>query len=269
MMKQLGTVGSYVSFGWQQAKARIGQHRWPLVMIAIVVIVLSLLQNTFGTYETGMVDPFTGMPETALNTIGIVLEVVSGVFGLVYGIGMIKLGLAGATDEEYSFVDMFRHRWVVIWKYLAVAIVFGLLLFVPLAVVWWLIYLASTVGSTVGMVVGVILWLVGVVYFFHMIFRVSFVLYYVVVDHAKTMSPVEMIKHSYRLSQGNVWKLFATGFVAWITNILGVLALGVGLLWTIPLAQIAIAKLYKDIDDAYHEDDEDGAIEEMALDDLS
>lgn len=63
-----------------------------------------------------------------------------------------------------------------------------------------------------------------------------------------------LIRHAWDVSQGHIGKLFGTSFVAGLTNLLGMLALGVGLLWTIPLTQIAMAKLYREIDDAYHKD---------------
>jgi hypothetical protein len=76
-----------------------------------------------------------------------------------------------------------------------------------------------------------------------------------VVDHADTMGVWEMIKHSYHLSHGHMWKIIGVGFLSALINILGALALFVGLLWTIPLSQIAMAKLYRDIDANYHKKD--------------
>ena len=147
------SVGSYVSFGWQQAKARIGKHWLPLISIVVVVIVLGILQMTIGSYETGMIDPMTGMPETALNGVGVILQIATTIFGVIYGIGMIKLGLAGADDADYGFADMFRHTWKQIWKYVVSAILFSLMMFLPLALIGGIIYLISTINASLTAIV--------------------------------------------------------------------------------------------------------------------
>jgi uncharacterized membrane protein len=67
---------------------------------------------------------------------------------------------------------------------------------------------------------------VAIIWVVHMIFRVSFTIYNVVIDH-NDMSPIQMLKHAWSQSKGHVWKLFGVSFLAGLTNILGVLALGV------------------------------------------
>jgi uncharacterized membrane protein len=66
---------------------------------------------------------------------------------------------------------------------------------------------------------------------------------FVVVDqHAE---PVEALKRSAVLTEGVRWEVFAFGLAAIGVNILGAIALGVGLFVTIPLTAVAAAKVYR------------------------
>ncbi len=77
--------------------------------------------------------------------------------------------------------------------------------------------------------------------------RIGFLLYYIVIDH-NNMDPIPMIQRSRRASKGHLWKLFSVSVWVVLINILGVIPFGIGLLWTLPLAQSAMAKLYRDIE---------------------
>lgn len=250
--KKPWSVWSYLRYGRQQAKARIGGHRLPLLFVFVFLFVLGFVQWSFGSYPTSQLDAF-GNSEMALNSIGRVIQVIISIFGVWYTVGMIKLGLCGVDEKPYSFATMFDHTWSEIWKYLVTVILFTLMLFVPLVLLGGLVYLVYQMNPSVGVVIAIIAGVAGLLYILHVVFRISLILYYVVVDHVDVMSPVEMIKHAWYMSKGHVWKLFIVGFVAGLTNVLGVLALGVWLLWTIPLSQIAVAKLYREIDDSYHD----------------
>lgn len=254
--KKPGSVWSYVRYGREQAKKRISSHWLPLLIIALVLGVLSFVQQKFGTTLLG-VDEY-GIQQNALNAIGRATQVIMTLFGVVYGIGMIKLGLHGAEDKPYSLSNMFSHPWKQLWKYVVTALLYTVLLFAPLALLWGLAYvITSNVSWNIGMILSIILGVIGIIWFVRILFRVGLTLYYVVVDHADTMNPVQMIRHARDISKWHVRKLFSVGLTAGLTNILGFLALGVGLLWTIPLTQIATAKLYREIDDAYHKHTDD------------
>ncbi len=80
------------------------------------------------------------------------------------------------------------------------------------------------------------------------------VLKYVIIEH-NDLGIWEMIKHSRNITKGKVWRIFIVEFLAGLTNILGVLTLGIGLLWTIPLTLIATAKIYQDVDKEYKKEE--------------
>jgi uncharacterized membrane protein len=67
---------------------------------------------------------------------------------------------------------------------------------------------------------------------------------YLVVDHGH-MKGIDALKKSWEMTQGKFWKLFGWSIVLFFINLLGLLALGVGLLFTIPVTAVAYTKLYR------------------------
>lgn len=61
----------------------------------------------------------------------------------------------------------------------------------------------------------------------------------------KTLNPIEALKESYRLTKGHLWQLFLFMLVLVLMNLVGLLALVVGLLVTLPVSLIAVAHVYK------------------------
>lgn len=58
---------------------------------------------------------------------------------------------------------------------------------------------------------------------------------------------MEALKESFDLTQGLRWKILAIFVLGGLINILGVLALGVGILFTFPVSFLALATLYNGI----------------------
>ncbi|MFZ2151127.1 MAG: hypothetical protein WAZ12_05275 [Candidatus Absconditicoccaceae bacterium] len=75
-------------------------------------------------------------------------------------------------------------------------------------------------------------------------FKLSLVPYIILQDG---LGPIQAIKKSWRMTKGFVGDIFIINLLAGLINILGLLALFVGLLWTIPLYMIANAYIYKRI----------------------
>lgn len=102
---------------------------------------------------TGAVDQQSGL-EAELNTLGMIIQLIITVFGLVYGIGMIKMGLHSVDDKPYKFGDMFSHSWKQLWKYVVSAFLFSLLMFVPVIAlgIFFLVVNGSDVSDVAGIV---------------------------------------------------------------------------------------------------------------------
>lgn len=61
----------------------------------------------------------------------------------------------------------------------------------------------------------------------------------------KKLGPVAALKESYRLTKGQLFQLFILAVILAAMNIAGALALGVGLLVSIPVSMIAYAHVYR------------------------
>lgn len=66
---------------------------------------------------------------------------------------------------------------------------------------------------------------------------------YLVID--KGLGPVEAMKESWRLTKGRRWKLFGLSLAIVGINLLGMLALFVGLVVTVPITMLATAHAYR------------------------
>ncbi len=66
---------------------------------------------------------------------------------------------------------------------------------------------------------------------------------YLVID--KQMNPIDAMKESSRITKGKKWQLFLFGLTLIGMNLLGALALGIGLFATIPTSMVADALIYK------------------------
>jgi len=65
----------------------------------------------------------------------------------------------------------------------------------------------------------------------------------------KNAGPVEALKLSAQATAGAKWKLFLFSFVCLGINIVGLLCLGIGLLFTAPLTMVAMAFIYRKLRD--------------------
>lgn len=66
----------------------------------------------------------------------------------------------------------------------------------------------------------------------------------------KTLSPIEGLRESYRLARPHIWSLFLFMLSLILLNVLGFIALVIGLLVTIPVSLIAVAYVYKKLSNA-------------------
>jgi Trk-type K+ transport system membrane component len=105
-------------------------------------------------------------------------------------------------------------------------------------------YVIASILYMLGVIVGLLLLILPGIYF-----AVQFQFYsYIIVEH-KDMKPVDALKKSFAITKGHFWKIFGFTFITVIVNLLGLLALGVGLLITLPVTAIAYARLYRKLAD--------------------
>ena len=100
-------------------------------------------------------------------------------------------------------------------------------------------YLVATVLYGLMVIVGFILLVIPGVYL-----ALKYQFYkFLIVD--KEMQPIEALKESARMTKGHMWQLLWLFWLVLVINLLGLLALGVGLFLTVPTTLLAYTFVYK------------------------
>jgi uncharacterized membrane protein len=100
-------------------------------------------------------------------------------------------------------------------------------------------YLGASILYAVALVVGLILLVVPGIIFALMFMFTTFI----VID--RELGPVEAMKESNRITYGHKWSLLGFTLVLVLINLLGVIALVVGLLVSIPVSSLAVTHAYR------------------------
>lgn len=193
-----------------------------------------------------------GLVQLGLQILGYipVLGSIAAIVGGVYvGMGMIHFMLrAHDAVKEVSLNDIWTpHPF---WKYVGAVALKGLIVSGPLIIVvgaWMIgawprmqpdVQFYFTSSDVYFVIVGALafIWLI------YMSIRLMFA-EYAVIDKKK--GPIEAVKESFRISQGSWWKIFLFGLTLAGINILGALALLVGLLVSIPVSSLALVHAYR------------------------
>lgn len=129
--------------------------------------------------------------------------------------GLVAFALKAHADiEKVTLKDLWHPQRF--WQYAVVKILTGIIV-----------------------VIGLILLIVpGIIAALALIFAT-----YLVID--KNLGPIEAIKESVRITKGHRWQLFLLALALIGINILGALALMVGLLVTVPVSLLAVAHAYR------------------------
>lgn len=184
------------------------KRRWFFVGVSVLVTVIYAAVS----FVTGIVDGvFSGAP----NQVTVVGFVVNWVLGTIVGMGVTAFFLKAHDNPDTVEVSALWHPQL------------------------FLEYLAATIFVALAVVIGFILLIVpGIILALMFMFAT-----YIVIDHGQ--SPVEAMKESRRITRGHKWQLL--GFVLALTgiNILGVLALLVGLLVSVPVSSLAMVHAYR------------------------
>lgn len=212
----------------------------------------------------------------SLFLIGLALGFAGSLLGFGAGIGTELLGWDPETTEEIinriatladllitaMFVPLilgwakkedlwFRDFWTMI-KRKEISKILGAQFLVGIILVLW-IFLCAILARTVSTVVGanhgksmiiVPIMIIGVLVFGLLAIRFSFV-NQTIAD--KNLGVIEGFKYSWKITENHFWDLirFHIYFLLW--NILGLLCLIVGVIWTSTMRQIAFSKLYLEL----------------------
>jgi uncharacterized membrane protein len=152
------------------------------------------------------------MPDNSLPAF--LLAILSMVLNFAVSYGLVRIAIAEARGQKSNW-EFFKAPLKEYWRFLKAAIVITLIVIV---------------GFILLIVPGII-WSLKYQY-----------VMYLVVD--KKMGLRDAMKMSAQMTDGVKWDLVGFGFVMGVINILGLLALGIGLLITVPTTMIAQAHVY-------------------------
>jgi hypothetical protein len=142
-------------------------------------------------------------------------SIVSMILGTFIGMGITAFSLAAHDSPETVGYGALWHPQP-FWRYFAASI---------------LVSLAVVIGMLLLIIPGIIL---GLMFMFAT---------YIVIDRG--VGPIEAVKESSRITKGYKWSLFGFSLLLLLLNLLGLLALGVGLLVTVPVTWLAVANAYR------------------------
>jgi uncharacterized membrane protein len=188
----------------------------PWILIGAFVIT-TIIDQTF----QGRVDPEHVTAQAAF--LMLVLFLISVVVSTFTGIGINTFNLrAHDTVENVTLWDLWNPN--PFWRFLAMQILLGL---------------AVLLGLVLLIVPGIIA-AVGLMF-----------APYLVID--KGLGPVKALEESWRITKGHKWQLFLFSLALIGLNILGLLALVVGVLVTIPVSMLASVHVYRKLEHSANE----------------
>lgn len=181
---------------------------WFFVGSTVVILLASGLINTFSNAIDGVV----GGSAEAPTLVGIAVNLG---LGTLLSMGATAFYLSAQDNPETVDLSLLW-RPQPFWKYLGASILFGL---------------AVAVGFVLLIVPGII---VALMFMFTT---------FIVIDRG--LGPIEAMKESRRITYGHKWSLLGFTLMLVLINLLGVIALVVGLLVSIPVSSLAVAHAYR------------------------
>ena len=151
--------------------------------------------------------------ERALLTFAIM--VVFAVLSMIVQMGIVNMTIRFARDTEAHFADLFAVSHL-FWKFLGASI----------------LYMLIIAGGMLLLIVPGIIWAIKYQFFS-----------YVIIDEG--VGPLTALRRSGEITQGVKWNLLFFGILLGFINILGVLALFIGLFVTTPVTMLATAYVYR------------------------
>ena len=154
------------------------------------------------------------------NLVGLIIliNLAAWVLQVIIGMGLIKIGLNFVDGKKSEIGDLFSCVNLFI-KYFLGSLLYGLIV----------------LGGLILLIVPGVIWAI----------KYQFFSYYIV---DKGMGPLDAIKNSGKITDGAKGTLFIFGLVLGLINLLGALALLVGLFVTIPIAMVAMAYVFRKLE---------------------
>ena len=200
-------IGDCIKFGWETFKKRPWILIGALLLVGLVYAIPGIL--------TPHPEVVEGQPPPPPTTLGIVMGLVSFVVSILASLGLTSFSLRAHDNiETVTIGDLWNPDPV--WRYLG-----AYLLILLIVIVGFILLVIPGIIASLGL---------------------SFATY-LVIDRG--MQPVASIKESWRITKGHKWQLFLLLVSLMLLNILGLIALFVGILVTIPITWLAVTHAYR------------------------
>ncbi len=201
------SIGDCIRFGWETFKKRPG--------ILIGAIVLTTLIPSIPGILVPSPEVMPGVPPPPPTSAELIAVLASLVLGIFTAMGMTTLALRAHDDiASVKIGDLWNPQ--PFWRFLGAQFLVAIIIFVGL-----LLLIVPGIIAALGLLF------------------VTFV----VIDRGA--GPINALKESWRITNGNKWQLFLFGLVLIGLNLLGLLALVIGILVTAPITWLAATHAYR------------------------
>lgn len=209
------SIREAIRFGWAEFK----KHSWVYIAMTIVTMIISAMSSA--------------------RYIGIIFWLGS----IIAQMGFLKISLNVVDGKKPEIEDLFT-SWKYFIKYAVTYMLLGAVILIPaliLVLVFGVSYFAGGFTDQLGWPIAVA-GIVFIIFAFWVTLRYMFVPYLIMDDKAKIM---ESFKMSSKITKGNKAKLLLFIIALVGVNLLGILALVVGLLVSTTVTRLASAYVYR------------------------
>lgn len=211
-------IGEVVNEAWEKTKGVKGQ-----ILLALGLYILVYAAVAFASQVVFSALGLTAIPEPDGSNVGRVMgfnllqNMVVTVSTMPMMLGVFILGLRRAVDAPLSVASIMRHYDKT----------------VPLAITLVMMYVMCTIGFILFIVPGIYL---SIAYYMAMPLVVE-----------KGLGPWQALETSRKAVSKRWFAVFGLCMLIGLINMLGMLAFGVGLVWTVPFTAIAFGILYRNM----------------------
>jgi len=215
------SIGDIVSEAWEKTSGVKWKVQLALGLYTLLYIGSALvLGGIFSALGMREVQPeLENMPEIFIMIFGggFAESILLMILLIPLGMGLMMLGLRRAVDVPIKVTGIFTPYRSII----------------PLVITFVLLYVLLIIGFVLLIIPGIYL---SIAYYMAMI---------LVVD--KGLSPWQALETSRKAVTKNWFGFFGFTILLFVINLLGLIPLGIGLIWTIPLSLIAIGIAYRNM----------------------
>jgi uncharacterized membrane protein len=200
-------IGDCIKFGWETFKRR----PWVLIGAFALIVLISAIPGILTPHP----EVVQGQPPPPPTPFAIVMGLVSVVVNLFVGLGLTNFALRAHDNiDGVTIGDLWNPA--PFWRFLGAELLAALII-----VAGFILLVIPGIIASLGLGFAP----------------------YIVID--RPLGPVESLKESWRITKGNKWRIFLFGLALLGVNILGLLAIGIGVLVSVPITLLAVVHAYR------------------------